>query len=336
MVLINTGTYDANDNHGPLMNRVAVAMMLISLVATCLRIFARRLVHQQLWWDDWFTPIALAFSWGVTIIHIIGSNYFLYTNKTNCSPLKWRRDWSASICTRCVANQIKLAVEKGNFGRHILPTTMPSEIVRFLKCLFGVQVGYPIAIAAIKFSILFFYRRIFSIGPTKLPLVLLGAVVAAWAIAMVSLPTMAAFEPSRTQFDWNRETLQIIMGIFSCRPVRGFWMREEIPTVCMSEVTYLLAVAIPNVVTDIVLIIFPLPILWSLKVTMSHRIALSGIFLIGGLWVSSKIHAERIALSLTRTPALSSSHAFVWSQWHNQTATPMSLVSYILTCCFPT
>lgn len=60
-------------------------------------------------------------------------------------------------------------------------------------------------------------------------------------------------------------------------------MREEIPTVCMSEVTYLLAVAIPNVVTDIVLIIFPLPILWSLKVTMSHRIALSGIFLIGGL-----------------------------------------------------
>lgn len=198
MVLINTGTYDANDNHGPLMNRVAVAMMLISLVATCLRIFARRLVHQQLWWDDWFTPIALAFSWGVTIIHIIGSNYFLYTNKTNCSPLKWRRDWSASICTRCVANQIKLAVEKGNFGRHILPTTMPSEIVRFLKCLFGVQVGYPIAIAAIKFSILFFYRRIFSIGPTKLPLVLLGAVVAAWAIAMVSLPTMAALEPSRT------------------------------------------------------------------------------------------------------------------------------------------
>ncbi|CCD55779.1 hypothetical protein BofuT4_P153410.1 [Botrytis cinerea T4] len=138
---------------------------------------------------------------------------------------------------------------------------MPSEIVRFLKCLFGVQVGYPIAIAAIKFSILFFYRRIFSIGPTKLPLVLLGAVVAAWAIAM------------------------IIMGIFSCRPVRGFWMREEIPTVCMSEVTYLLAVAIPNVVTDIVLIIFPLPILWSLKVTMSHRIALSGIFLIGGFIV---------------------------------------------------
>jgi hypothetical protein len=47
-----------------------------------------------------------------------------------------------------------------------------------------------------------------------------------------------------------------------------------------------MGVAIPNVVTDIALLIFPIPIIWNLNISRSNRVALLGTFLIGGLYGS--------------------------------------------------
>ncbi len=43
--------------------------------------------------------------------------------------------------------------------------------------------------------------------------------------------------------------------------------------------------AIPNIITDVIIIIVPIPMIWDLKITRSQRIALCGVFLMGSLYV---------------------------------------------------
>jgi len=72
------------------------------------------------------------------------------------------------------------------------------------------------------------------------------------------------------------------MAIFSCAPVDGFWERQKSST-CIADITYFLGAAVPNVTTDVIIIIFPMPILWRLIMSTTHRNALVVIFFIGGL-----------------------------------------------------
>jgi hypothetical protein len=74
MVLINDPEFSLEQNSGPLIQRVAVAMMIVSFVAMALRFLARRLVRQPFLWDDWLIPMAVACSWGVAVIEIVGQN----------------------------------------------------------------------------------------------------------------------------------------------------------------------------------------------------------------------------------------------------------------------
>jgi len=63
---------DSHDNKGPLMIRVAVAMMCVSCLAVCLRFTARKLVKQPCLWDDWMIVLALPFAWTTCIFEIRG------------------------------------------------------------------------------------------------------------------------------------------------------------------------------------------------------------------------------------------------------------------------
>lgn len=43
----------------PWLERVMVAMTLFALCTTCLRIYSRRLNHQNLWWDDYLAIFSM-------------------------------------------------------------------------------------------------------------------------------------------------------------------------------------------------------------------------------------------------------------------------------------
>lgn len=219
MLFFNAGADDLEANNGPLMNRVAVAMMALSLCAVVLRFVARRLVKQPLLLDDWMIVVALVFSWVTCILFIA-------------------------------------AVENGQFGRHAASATAQT-MYNFFRALYIVQITYLISIAGVKFSILLFYRRIFNVSATKIPLLILACIEGAWLIATV------------------------FVGIFSCSPIDGFWEKTKAST-CIPNIMYFLGVAIPNIVTDIALLIFPMPLIWQLKITRSQKIALSGILLVAG------------------------------------------------------
>jgi hypothetical protein len=83
-------------------------------------------------------------------------------------------------------------------------------------------------------------------------------------------------------YPYTKDIVQVLAAIFSCTPVSGFW-DFSLPSQCISGHYYYLGVAIPNIVTDIVLLIIPLPYIWKLRINGLQKVAVSGIFVLGGL-----------------------------------------------------
>ena len=68
----------------------------------------------------------------------------------------------------------------------------------------------------------------------------------------------------------------------SCIPIAALWT----PTIqgkCIDLVKFYIGNTIPNVLTDIALLLLPLPFVWRLHVATPQKIVVAGAFIIGGL-----------------------------------------------------
>ena len=118
-----------------------------------------------------------------------------------------------------------------------------------------------------KISILLLYRRVFiAVDDVKiygarfqrLVFVTLGLVVACYV----------SFETA---------------GIFQCTPVQRSW-NVAIPGHCTSRISRMYAYAASNFLTDLVILALPMPVIHSLThITQRQKIALMGVFAVGGL-----------------------------------------------------
>ena len=131
-----------------------------------------------------------------------------------------------------------------------------------LQILYWGELIYVVAMATVKFSILLFYRRIFPARTFKLVLCSIAGLVSAWVIAMG------------------------FAMIFQCSPIQKAW-NPTIQGDCIDISKLYLSNAVPNIITDIIIIIAPIPILWKLKVTRAQKAALCGVFSMGGLQVNT-------------------------------------------------
>jgi hypothetical protein len=76
-------------------------------------------------------------------------------------------------------------------------------------------------------------------------------------------------------------------GIFlacalQCRPLRGYW-DKSVGAKCFNEDTFFIVNQAFNVAMDFVILGLPLPIIWGLKRAWQDKLALSGVFTLGGL-----------------------------------------------------
>lgn len=118
------------------------------------------------------------------------------------------------------------------------------DITSFTKAYFAIQILFPTTMSFAKISMLFLYRRIFPSRRFNILLYVVGAVILAW---------------------WFAGTLAII---FVCHPVQYFWDKTIPGGHCGSETGILYGIAGPNVVTDVVVLVLPLPILWKLQMRL--------------------------------------------------------------------
>ena len=73
--------------------------------------------------------------------------------------------------------------------------------------------------------------------------------------------------------------------VVHCKPVFYFWNRRR-PGTCLNLTSLLVISSMVNIVTDIRILILPMPTIWRLgQISNPQKLAVSSIFLFGGLYV---------------------------------------------------
>jgi hypothetical protein len=75
---------------------------------------------------------------------------------------------------------------------------------------------------------------------------------------------------------------QVLVGIFTCNPVSGFW-DPTVAAKCIPNIPQWYINAAGNIFTDVIVFVLPLPAIWSLNLARQNRIVLVGIFSLGFL-----------------------------------------------------
>lgn len=160
----------------------------------------------------------------------------------------------------------ELAVHEG-FGRHV-EVAGPDALKKWYFILYLFENSYGPAIAMVKFSILLYYKRIFTENTARMlvtiwfqrALYFMGAVMVSWLIIFQGL------------------------FIFACTPINWFWDHEPVTGHCPADIQKIFYVqVIPNIATDLMLLALPMPLIWRLQLPKAQKLALIGIFLLGSL-----------------------------------------------------
>ncbi|KAE8355444.1 hypothetical protein BDV28DRAFT_146119 [Aspergillus coremiiformis] len=140
-------------------------------------------------------------------------------------------------------------------GTHIY-FVPPDDLVVYMKTLSSGTFLYPLCITFVKLSILAFYKRLFPVKPMVISVHLVGSIVLLWCIAVC------------------------LVGAMTCIPFRKLW-EPLVPGRCINLSQFYYGLQIPNILTDAVILVMPLRVVWNLQVPKAQKILLSGIFLLG-------------------------------------------------------
>ena len=121
------------------------------------------------------------------------------------------------------------------------------------------EVTYNTCITLIKYSILCFYARVFPTPGVRIALYAIGAYVTGWFIA-------------------NQ-----IAVFLHCIPFKAIFNPTIKGAKCYNSFASLISLAVLNMVSDIAILILPTWKVWHLQMPRSHKFAVMGIFLLGGL-----------------------------------------------------
>ena len=76
---------------------------------------------------------------------------------------------------------------------------------------------------------------------------------------------------------------QALIPIFHCNPVAKSWDMSIQRGYCVNYFKFALANLLINFITDLMILALPMPFIWRLQQARSQKIAISGMFLLGGL-----------------------------------------------------
>ncbi|KAJ6113017.1 hypothetical protein N7512_008341 [Penicillium capsulatum] len=119
--------------------------------------------------------------------------------------------------------------------------------------LFTGSILYIGCIACIKLSILMLCRQLFPANPIQIAVWWVSGLFILWVMCGISA------------------------GCFNCIPTEKLWY-PEMPGGCMNLPKFSYGLQVPNIATDAIILVMPMPIVWSLPVSKAQKIGLSGIF----------------------------------------------------------
>ncbi|KAH8705771.1 hypothetical protein BGW36DRAFT_403284 [Talaromyces proteolyticus] len=181
----------------------------------------------------------------------------------------------------------------------------PQENLSYIFILdFAFDYVYISALTAIKLSLLILYHRIFVDKPTRIGARILGGIILAWLISNIFLTT------------------------FQCIPIARIWSNG--PGGCIDTTSFILAAAIPNIITDAAILCLPMTSVWKLHAAVAYRASITFMFLLGGFVTCTSIY-RAVLLSTNSTDDVdtyAASKAYTWSI--------VEVSAGIISACLPT
>ena len=144
-------------------------------------------------------------------------------------------------------------------GRH-LPAVLAADpviLVTWGKVIIALVVIYSFAVAFSKLAILALFLRIFVEKRYRIVTWVLAAIIAATPFA-VSLAT-----------------------VFQCSPVRYAWDKLTLRGTCIDVAKLYIYCGLPNVITDVAMLLLPIPMIVKLHTDQSQKFGISLVFFLG-------------------------------------------------------
>ncbi|KAJ5458263.1 hypothetical protein N7475_009651 [Penicillium sp. IBT 31633x] len=155
----------------------------------------------------------------------------------------------------------------GGAGYHFdYVSQMPDAMVVMRKCIVALQVlDYPFNITPAKLALLMFYLRVFPTRKFRIFVYLVGALVLAVGVC--------AF----------------LATVLQCRPFPYTWDRSIPGGTCMRRIEVFRILIPLNVLSGILILLMPIPAVWKLHAPRGQKLAVTGVFLLGGLGTLASI-----------------------------------------------
>ncbi|PWY90326.1 hypothetical protein BO94DRAFT_623130 [Aspergillus sclerotioniger CBS 115572] len=170
--------------------------------------------------------------------------------------------WVFSVGTQAV---ILYGYNHAGYGVHMWHLTAP-VLELYAKTILAGTIIYLPALATAKFALLMLYYRLVSmIRVCKYIIYLVTFIIAGYTIAI---------------------TLSLI---FACRPIAKNWDVSITTGHCIKRTGFYLATAITNTISDVMLILIPIPIVCRLRLPLAQKLGIGCMFGIGCLTIITSI-----------------------------------------------
>ena len=128
------------------------------------------------------------------------------------------------------------------------------------KAALATFVMYFTTTGTIKASLLLLYYRYFGISrPFRIALNISAGLLVCWYLAV------------------------FFVSIFQCVPVAAFWDRNIKTAKCVNLAQFSTSTGVTNLLTDVIILCLPMPMVWTLHTNKTQKMTLTGIFLLGFL-----------------------------------------------------
>lgn len=147
-----------------------------------------------------------------------------------------------------------------------------------------------------EYSLLCLYHRIFSEASQRLKYVCIAGGI------IVTFHGLSA---------------AILTIVFTCTPIQSYWDSTIPGSHCIKYDTALHIFSGANVVTDAIILVVPMPLVWRMKTSISRKMEISGIFLLGSIVIVVSIirayYTGKTLLDLKTDATYGGSYQFVWA-----------------------
>ncbi|KAH7065625.1 hypothetical protein B0J12DRAFT_561216 [Macrophomina phaseolina] len=188
----------------------------------------------------------------------------------------WYDDWLALTALVSVGVFVSLILvdlpDSAALRGELIPE---STVLANAKTVYIAELFYYTVQCSLKYSILAFYWRIFSFSSIRIPIYFVTFSVTAWYIA------------------------SFLVTALQCLPVAALWTPSLTPTAkCVKLRPFFFGTSIPNILTDLFLLVLPIPYVWRLKITLVQKLFVIGFFLLGGFVLIASIFRLYLLLKL--------------------------------------